>query len=59
MTSLKMSPSINHSYLCKQLIIAIETTEQWEAWPKLTLNIDSGLIPDLAVYPRGKIKPNF
>ena len=54
-----MSPSINHSYLCKQLIIAIETTQQWEAWPKLTLNINSGLIPDIAVYKRGEIKPNF
>ncbi len=54
-----MSPSINHSYLCKQLIIAIESTEQWEAWPELTLNIGSGLIPDIAVYQRGKIKPNF
>jgi Uma2 family endonuclease len=54
-----MSPSLNHSYLCKKIILEIEKTEQWEAWPELTLNIESGLIPDVAVYPRGNLKPNF
>ena len=48
-----------YSYLCKQLIVAIEATEQWEVWPELTLNIDSVLIPSIAVYQRGKIKPYF
>ncbi|MDG4597152.1 MAG: Uma2 family endonuclease [Candidatus Contendobacter sp.] len=54
-----MSPSVNHSYLCKKILLAIEQTEQWEAWPELTLDIESGLIPDIAVYPRGGLKPNF
>ena len=54
-----MSPSLNHSYLCKKLILEIEQTAQWEAWPELTLNIESGLIPDIAVYPRDGLKPNF
>ena len=54
-----MSLSINHSYLCKQIIIEIEKTEFWEAWPKLTLDIEAGLIPDIAIYAKGKIKPNF
>ncbi|MDS4040542.1 MAG: Uma2 family endonuclease [Candidatus Competibacter sp.] len=54
-----MSPSLNHSYLCRKIILEIEKTEQWEAWPELTLNIESGLIPDIAVYPRDGLKPNF
>ena len=54
-----MSPSLNHSYLCKKLILEIEKTAQWEAWPELTLNIETGLIPDVAVYPRGSLKPDF
>ncbi len=54
-----MSPSVNHSYLCKKILLAIEQTEQWEAWPELTLDIEAGLIPDIAVYPRGGLKPNF
>ena len=54
-----MSPSLNHSYLCKKLILEIEKTAQWEAWPALTLNIETGLIPDVAVYPRGSLKPDF
>ena len=54
-----MSPSLNHSYLCKKLILEIEQTAQWEAWPELTLNIETGLIPDVAVYPRGSLKPDF
>lgn len=54
-----MSPSLNHSYLCRKIILEIEKTGQWEAWPELTLNIESGLIPDIAVYPRDGLKPNF
>lgn len=54
-----MGPSINHSYLCKKIIIAIEKTEKWEAWPDLSLDIESGIIADIAVYEKGKISPDF
>lgn len=54
-----MGPSINHSYVCKKIIVEIEKTDKWEAWPELTLDIESGLIPDIAVYEKGKIRPNF
>nr|VFK11849.1 MAG: Putative restriction endonuclease [Candidatus Kentron sp. LPFa]VFK60224.1 MAG: Putative restriction endonuclease [Candidatus Kentron sp. UNK]VFK68418.1 MAG: Putative restriction endonuclease [Candidatus Kentron sp. UNK] len=54
-----MSPSLNHSYLCKRIIIEIEKTDQWEAWPELTLDIGPGMIPDIAIYERGKLQPNF
>ncbi|HLC15646.1 MAG TPA: hypothetical protein VJL89_05415, partial [Thermodesulfovibrionia bacterium] len=59
METTKMGPSINHSYLCKKIIVEIEKTDKWEAWPELTLDIESGLIPDIAVYEKGKIRPNF
>lgn len=54
-----MSPSVNHSYLCRKIILAVEQTGQWEAWPELTLDIEGGLIPDLAIYPAGALTPNF
>ncbi|MCP4109469.1 MAG: Uma2 family endonuclease [Desulfobacteraceae bacterium] len=54
-----MSPSLNHSYLCKRLIVELEKTEQWEAWPELTLDIETGIIPDIAVYERDALRPNF
>ena len=54
-----MSPSINHSYLCRKIILAIEQTGQWEAWPELSLDIANGLIPDIAIYRPGVLAPNF
>jgi hypothetical protein len=30
-----------------------------EALPELTLNIDQGITPDISVYPREKVAPNF
>ncbi len=54
-----MSPSINHSYLCKKILLQVEQSEEWEAWPELTLNIETGLIPDIAVFRRGSVKPDF
>jgi Uma2 family endonuclease len=54
-----MSPSLNHSYLCRKIILAVEQTGQWEAWPELALAIESGLIPDIAIYPPGVLAPNF
>ena len=54
-----MSPSLNHSYLCKKIIVAIEQSEQWEAWPGLALDIEGALVPDIAIYRKGLIKPDF
>jgi Uma2 family endonuclease len=54
-----MGPSINHSYLCKRIIVEIEKTGKWEAWPELTLDIEGGLVPDIAVYKAGALKPDF
>ncbi len=54
-----MSPSLNHSYLCKKIIVAIEQSEQWEAWPELALDVEGVLVPDIAIYRKGLIKPDF
>ncbi len=54
-----MSPSLNHSYVCKRIILEIEQTGEWEAWPELTLDIEGGLVPDIAIYKAGLLKPDF
>ena len=54
-----MSPSLNHSYLCRKIILAVEQSGQWEAWPELMLDIEGGLIPDIAIYRVGVLAPTF
>ncbi len=54
-----MSPSLNQSYLCRRIILAVEQSGQWEAWPELMLDIEGGLIPDIAIYGVGVLAPNF
>ena len=54
-----MSPSLNHSYLCRKIILTVEQSGQWEAWPELMLDIEGGLIPDIAIYRVGVLAPNF
>lgn len=54
-----MSPSLNHSYICKRIIVEIEQSGKWEAWPELTLDIEGGLVPDIAIYKTGMLKPDF
>ena len=54
-----MRPSLNHSYLCKRIIVEMERSGKWEAWPELTLDIEGGLVPDIAIYENGVLKPDF
>ena len=54
-----MGPSLNHSYICKRILLEIEHSGKWEAWPELTLDIESGVVPDIAVYESGVLKPDF
>lgn len=54
-----MSPSINHSYICRKIIIQVEQTQHWEAWPQLTLDIGQGYIPDVCIFPKDAIKPDL
>ena len=52
-------PSFNHSYLCWQISQQLSQNEAIAPLPELTLNIGSGVIPDISVFSREKIKPNF
>lgn len=53
-------PSLNHSYICAGIIEQLAENKAVKALPELTLKIGNGSItPDVSVYPRDKIKPNF
>ncbi len=55
----KEMPSLNHSYICLQITRQLLENPEIEPLPELTLDIDKGLTPDICVYPKAKIKPNF
>lgn len=52
-------PSFNHSYICAEIIEQIAENKILKALPELTLDIGNGLTPDVSIYPREQIKPNF
>ena len=51
-------PSLNHSYVCLQLIKQLIINEDIEPLPELTLDIGNGITPDISVFPKTKIKPH-
>ena len=51
-------PSLNHSYVCLQLIKQLIVNENIEPLPELTLDIGNGITPDISVFPKTKIKPH-
>jgi Uma2 family endonuclease len=56
----KKKASLNHSYICANIIFQLLENSKVIALPELTLKIGNGSItPDVCVYPREKIKPNF
>jgi Uma2 family endonuclease len=52
-------PSFNHSYICNRLLQQLFTNDQIEALPELTLNIEKGVSPDISIYPKEKVAPDF
>ena len=52
-------PSLNHSYICLQILRQLLKNENIEPLPELTLDIANGLIPDISVFPKEQIQPNF
>ncbi len=52
-------PSFNHSYICLQTILQLNQNPDIIPLPELTLDIDKGLTPDISVFPKDKVKPNF
>ena len=52
-------PSLNHSYICAQIMRQLLQNESLQPLPELTLDIENGLTPDISVFQKEKIKPNF
>lgn len=52
-------PSLNHSYICLQITKQLLLNETIEPLPELTLDIANGLTPDISVFPKNQIQPNF
>jgi Uma2 family endonuclease len=51
--------TLNHSYVCSQIMRQLLPNEKIEVLPELTLAIGNGLTPDLSVFPKEQIRPNF
>jgi Uma2 family endonuclease len=52
-------PSLNHSYICAQLMRQLLQDNSIQPLPELTLDIDSGLTPDISIFKNEKIQPDF
>ena len=52
-------PSLNHSYMCLQIIKQLILNDEIVPLPELTLDIANGLTPDISVFLKSKIKPNL
>jgi Uma2 family endonuclease len=53
------TPSFNHSYLCWQILQKLAQNEAVVPLPELTLDIANGITPDISVFPKETVKPNF
>ena len=52
-------PSLNHSFVCAQVMKQLLQNDEIQPLPELTLDIDRGLTPDISVFPKSKVHPNF
>jgi Uma2 family endonuclease len=52
-------PSLNHSYICAQVMRQLLQDDSIQPLPELTLDIENGLTPDISVFKKEKIRPNF
>ena len=52
-------PSFNHSIICNRLLKQLFTNEKIEALPELTLSIEKDITPDISIYPKEKVAPDF
>ncbi len=52
-------PSLNHSYICVQILRQLFQNDTIQPLIELTLNVGNGLTPDICVYSREEIRPNF
>lgn len=54
----EIMPSLNHSYICLQILKQLISNDAIEPLPELTLDIANGLTPDISVFPKATIQPN-
>ncbi len=52
-------PSLNHSYICTQVLRQLFQNDKIQPLTELTLDVGNGLTPDICVYSKDKIHPNF
>lgn len=52
-------PTFNHSNICTEIIEQILENRTFKPLPELTLDIENGLTPDISVYLREKVKPDY
>ena len=52
-------PSLNHSYICAQVMRQLLQDDSIQPLPELTLDIDNGLTPDISIFKKEIIQPNF
>ncbi|AFY75313.1 hypothetical protein Syn7502_03464 [Synechococcus sp. PCC 7502] len=51
--------SLKHNYICTQISKQLQRYKQFEALPELTLGINNSPTPDISVFPKELINPNF
>jgi len=51
-------PSLNHSYVCLQLLKQLIINDETIPLPELTLDIANGLTPDISVFPNLNLRSN-
>ena len=52
-------PTLNHSNLCADIMEQIWETRTFKPLPELTLDIGKGITPDISVYLRERMKPDY
>jgi len=52
-------PSFNHSYICAQIMRQLMLDESLQPMPNLSLDIENGMNPDIAVFRKEDVKPDF
>ena len=52
-------PSLNHSYLCVEILRQLLQQNTLQPLTELTLDVGKGLTPDICIYPKAHIQPNF
>ena len=51
--------SLNHSFICAGTMEQLYENKKIKVLPELTLDVDKGITPDISIYTRAKVQPNF